>query len=76
MRFEDLPPFLTVKQVQELTQLGRAQVYALVNRYRETDGKEGMPVTEFGRNLRVPTAALMRMALVDRDAEVGDEDAA
>lgn len=76
MQFDDLPPFLTVKQVQELTQLGRAQVYALVNRYRETDGKEGMPVTEFGRNLRVPTAALMRMALVDPDAEVGDDHAA
>lgn len=76
MRFEDLPPFLTIKQVQELTQLGRAQVYALVNRYRATDGKEGMPVTEFGRNLRVPTAAVMRMALVDPDAEVDDDHAA
>ena len=76
MRFEDLPPFLTIKQVQELTQLGRAQVYALVNRYRETDGEEGMPVTAFGRNLRVPTAALMRMALVDPDAEVDDDHAA
>jgi len=76
MRFDDLPPFLTVKQVQELTQLGRSQVYALMNRYRDTDGEEGMPVTEFGRNLRVPKAALMRMALVDPDAEVGDDHAA
>lgn len=76
MRFEDLPPFLTVKQVQELTQLGRSQVYALMSRYRDTDGEEGMPVTEFGRNLRVPKAALMRMALVDPDAEVGDDHAA
>lgn len=76
MRFEDLPPFLTIKQVQAVTQLGRAQVYALVNRYRETGGKEGMPVTEFGRNLRVPKAALMRMALVDPDAEVSDDHAA
>ena len=35
-----------------------------------------MPVTEFGRSLRVPKAALMRMALVDPDAEVGDDHAA
>ncbi len=76
MRFEDLPPFLKIKQVQELTQLSRTQVYALVGRYRDTDGGEGMPVTEFGRNLRVPKAALMRMALVDPDAEIGDDHAA
>ena len=34
-----------------------------------------MPVTPFGRNLRMPKAALMRMALVDPDAEIGDDHA-
>ena len=76
MRFDDLPPFLRIDQVQELTQLGRAQVYALAKRWRDTDGREGMPVVEFGRNLRVPTAALMRMALVDPDVIEGEDDAA
>ena len=47
-----------------------------MSRYRDTDGEEGMPVTEFGRSLRVPKAALMRMALVHPDTEVGDDHAA
>jgi hypothetical protein len=76
MRFDELPPFLRIEQVQQLTQLSRSQVYALVGRYRQTGGKEGMPVVEFGRNLRVPTAALMRMALIDPDLGAGDDHAA
>lgn len=76
MRFDELPPFLRIEQVQQLTQLSRSQVYALVRRYRQTGGKEGMPVVEFGRNLRVPTAALMRMALIDPDLAAGDDHAA
>jgi predicted DNA-binding transcriptional regulator AlpA len=27
MRFDDLPPFLRIEQAQELTQLGRSQLY-------------------------------------------------
>ena len=72
MRFDDLPPFLKIEQAQELTQLGRSQIYELTRRWRETDGKEGIPVVQFGRSLRVPTAALLRLADPDRD-EDGDD---
>lgn len=74
MRFDDLPPFLRIEQAQELTQLGRSQIYELTRRWRETGGKEGIPVVEFGRCLRIPTAGLLRLALVDPDP--GDDHAA
>ena len=72
MRFEDLPPFLRIEQAQELTQLGRSQIYELTRRWRETGGKEGIPVVRFGRCLRIPTAALLRLAAIEPD---GSDDA-
>ncbi len=76
MRYDELPPFLRIEQVQELTQLGRSQVYELMRLWRDTDGAEGIPVVPFGRALRVPTAALLRMALIDPPPGKGDSDAA
>ncbi len=75
MKFGDLPPFLRVEQAQELTQLGRTQIYELTRLWRETNGREGIPVVNFGRSLRIPTAALLRLALIDVDG-TGDTDAA
>ncbi len=65
MRYEDLPPFLRVEQARELVQLGRSQIYQLMRRWRETDGKEGIPVVYFGRCARIPTAELLRLAGLD-----------
>ena len=62
MRIDDLPLFLRMDQAQELTQLGRSQLYELARRWRETNGREGIPNVRFGRCLRVPTAALLRIA--------------
>ncbi len=76
MRHEDLPPFLRVEQAQELTQLGRSQLYELTRRWRETNGAEGIPVVRFGRCLRIPTAALLRLALIAVDPTPDDGDAA
>lgn len=76
MRFEDLPPFLRIEQAQELTQLGRSQLYEQTRLWRETGGKRGIPVVQFGRCLRIPTAALLRMALVNLDPTTDDGDAA
>ena len=77
MRHEDLPPFLRVEQAQELTQLGRSQLYELTRLWRETNGAEGIPVVRFGRCLRIPTAALLRLALIEVDnSTAGDSDAA
>lgn len=75
MRHDDLPPFLRVEQAQELTQLGRSQLYELTRRWLETGGQEGIPAVRFGRCLRIPTAALLRMALIE-PAPAGGSDAA
>ncbi len=75
MRYDELPPFLRIEQVQELTQLGRSQVYELTRLWRDTDGADGIPVVPFGRALRVPTAALLRMALIDPHPSKGDSGA-
>ena len=72
MQIEDLPPFLRIEQAQELTQLGRSQLYEQTKRWRATGGKEGIPVVQFGRCLRIPTAALLRLAQVDLDEDQGD----
>jgi len=73
MRFEDLPPFLRVEQAQELTQLGRSQLYEQTRLWRASGGKEGIPVVRFGRCLRIPTAALLRLAGVRPEEDIDDE---
>jgi len=65
--FDELPPFLKIEQAQELTQLGRSQIYELTRRWLATHGREGIPVVRFGRCLRVPTAALLRLADLGED---------
>ena len=69
MQIEDLPPFLRIEQAQQLTQLGRSQLYEQTKRWRATGGKEGIPVVRFSRCLRIPTAALLRLAEVDPTAD-------
>lgn len=65
MRLDELPPFLRVKQAQELMQLGRSQIYEQTRLFRSTGGREGIPVVRFGRSLRIPTAALLRLAALE-----------
>ncbi len=72
MRFEDLPPFLRVDQAQELTQLGRSQIYEQIRRWRASGGKEGIPSVRFGRCVRVPTAPLLRLGGADPEESQDD----
>jgi excisionase family DNA binding protein len=60
--FEDLPEFLTVEEAAEVLRIGRTAAYMLTRRWRDSDGREGLPVERLGRLLRVPRAALERMA--------------
>jgi excisionase family DNA binding protein len=59
---EDLPEFLTVEEAAALLRVGRTSAYQLTQRWRATGGRSGLPVVPFGRQLRVPRAALARMA--------------
>jgi Helix-turn-helix domain len=61
MDFEELPDMLTVEEMAKAFRLGRSQAYELTKRYRLTGGKEGIPVLQLGRRLRVPKAALRKL---------------
>jgi hypothetical protein len=54
-------PTLTVSEAGALFGLGRSKSYDEARRYLRTGGTEGLPVLEFGRSLRVPTAKLLTL---------------
>ena len=54
------PDFLTVEQAAAILRIGRTTAYALVGRYFETDGREGIPARRVGHQVRVPRALLER----------------
>jgi Helix-turn-helix domain len=56
------PDFFTVEEAARVLRIGRTAAYALARTWRNTDGREGLPVVPVGRLLRVPRAALERMA--------------
>lgn len=58
MALGDLPEVLTVEEAASLLRIGRTAAYQLARRWRETDGREGLPVVSLGRLLRVPRAGL------------------
>ena len=62
MGLVDAPDFLTMEEAAAILRIGRNQVYELARVWRATGGERGVPVVEFGRLLRVPKAALMRLA--------------
>ena len=72
MRLEDLPPFLRVPEVQEVTQLSRSQVYAQCRLWHSSGGKAGIPNVPFGHCLRIPAVALVRLGLSDPDSYRSD----
>jgi excisionase family DNA binding protein len=54
---------LTVEEAAKKLRIGRGTAYALARRWRETNGREGLPVIKLGRTLRVPRAAFDRHLL-------------
>ena len=55
----------------QILRIGRNQAYELARVWRATGGERGVPVVEFGRLLRVPKAALLRLAGLGRAARGG-----
>lgn len=55
------PDLLTVSQTALLMQLGRSTTYALVRRFVETGGVEGIPALLVGGQYRIPRARLEAM---------------
>lgn len=57
-----VPEFLTVIEASRVLRIGRTVAYAETQRFRETDGREGIPCIAVGGQIRVPTAELERLA--------------
>src|SRR6266516_4842098 len=55
------PDFFTVEEAARVLRIGRTAAYALSRKWRETEGREGLPVVPVGRLLRVPRSALEEM---------------
>jgi hypothetical protein len=55
---EQLPDLLTVEEAARVLRIGRTAAYGLTRVWRETGGREGLPVVNLGRLLRVPRSAL------------------
>lgn len=55
---DDLPLVLTVEEAAAVLRISRAAAYEQARVWRETDGREGLPVMVIGRSLRVPKAML------------------
>jgi hypothetical protein len=56
------PDFFTVEEAARVLRIARTAAYALASRWRDTDGRQGLPVVPVGRLLRVPRAALEQLA--------------
>lgn len=58
---DDHPDFLTIPEAAAVLRIGRNAAYELAALWRHTDGREGLPVVNLGRTLRVPKHALLQM---------------
>jgi excisionase family DNA binding protein len=56
-----LPALLTVEEAAEYLRIGRTKAYAMAREWRETGGRSGLPVVDFGHLLRVPRHKLEGM---------------
>jgi hypothetical protein len=54
----DVPDLLTVEEAARLARIGRTKAYAMAREWRDTGGRSGPPVVDFGHVLRVPRRAL------------------
>lgn len=63
---------LTVEEATTLLRIGRGAAYAAARRWRDTQGRDGLPVLAFGRSLRVPAQPLKRMLVSTGDLPTHD----
>ena len=58
---EQAPDFLTVTETAKVLRIRRTAAYQLVNHDLETGGADGLRARRFGRQIRVPRAALEQL---------------
>jgi hypothetical protein len=52
---------LTVEEAARVLRIGRTKAYALAREYRDTGGRCGLPVVDFGDVLRIPRCRLEQL---------------
>lgn len=57
----ELPLVLSVEEAAGILRIGRSAAYEQVRIFRDSGGREGLPVIAIGRSLRVPRAALLEL---------------
>jgi hypothetical protein len=68
---DDLPEVLTVEEAAAVLRIGRGAAYELARVWRDSGGREGLPVVVLGRSLRVPRHALRRLLEVPGSTAAG-----
>jgi hypothetical protein len=54
----DAALLLTVEEAARVLRIGRTKAYALTREYRQTGGRSGLAVVDFGDVLRVPASRI------------------
>jgi len=57
---DELPPVLTVPEAALVLRISRSAAFRQAERFRLTEGREGIPNYQVGRVLRVPRDQLLR----------------
>ena len=66
MTLDDAPAFLTVPEAAQVLRIGRSAAYEAAQRGE-------LPTVRFGRRLRVPRQALLRLARLKPEHDAGPE---
>jgi excisionase family DNA binding protein len=61
--------FLRVEEAAQILRISRTSAYELARRWLESGGRDGLPAVRLGRSIRIPAAALDRLANPDIPAE-------
>jgi excisionase family DNA binding protein len=61
--------FLRVEEAAQVLRISRTSAYELARRWLESGGRDGLPAVRLGRSIRIPAAALDRLANPDLPAE-------
>jgi len=67
------PAFLRVRDAAPVLGISRSAAYELANAWLASDGQAGLPAVRLGRSIRIPRAAIERLAAVGtgQDREAG-----
>jgi excisionase family DNA binding protein len=57
--------FLRVEEAAQVLRISRTSAYELARRWLESGGRDGLPAVRLGRSIRIPAAALERLANPD-----------